>query len=189
MIRKIVALHDTVFSALQRSLEDWLPGLLARLVFAAVLLVYFLNSVSRKFGEGFPGIFSVSDNAYFQILPSVVEQYGYDASQVPFFPYDIIVYLGTYCELVLPILIVIGLFTRLAALGMIGFVCVQSYVDIVFHHADAETIGAFFDHLSDSAILDQRALWIFLLVYLVIRGPGRISLDHLLHPINGVRLD
>jgi putative oxidoreductase len=64
---------------------------------------------------------------------------------------------------------------------MIAFVCVQSYVDIFLLKADASAIGAWFDHLSDSTILDQRALWIFLLAYLVIYGAGRVSLDQLLH--------
>jgi putative oxidoreductase len=103
---------------------------------------------------------------------------------VPLIPWDLIVYLGTYSEFLLPLLIVIGLLTRVAALGMIVFVAVQSYVDIVFHHADPETIGAFFDRLSDATILDQRALWVFLLTYLVIRGPGRVSVDHLLYRVS-----
>lgn len=180
MIKSIVAVHHGVFGAVQRNLEDWLPGLLGRLVFAGVLLGYFMSSAAKKLGEGATGLFTVTDNAYFQILPSVVERYGYDASRVPLFPYDIIVYLGTYSEVFLPLLIVIGLFTRIAALGMIVFVLVQSYVDIAFHGVDAETIGAWFDRFSDAVILDQRALWIFLLVYLVIRGAGKVSLDHLL---------
>ncbi|MGA8262770.1 MAG: DoxX family protein [Arenicellales bacterium] len=181
MITKIVALHDRIFETVQERLDSWFPGLLARLVFAAVLLVYFLNSSSKKFGHGFPGVFTVSDNAYFQILPTVVEHYSYDASQIPFFPYHIIVYLGAYSELLLPVLIVLGLFTRLASLGMIVFVFVQSYVDIFFLKAGPQAIGAYFDHLSDSTILDQRALWVFLLAFLAIRGPGRVSLDYLLH--------
>lgn len=181
MIKTIVALHHGVFETIQRSLEDWLPGLLARLVFAGVLLVYFLNSATKKLGEGATGIVTVTDSAYFQIVPSVVEQYGYDASRVPFFPYDVIVYLGTYSELLLPLLIVLGLLTRIAALGMIVFVIVQSYVDIAFHDVDAKTIGSWFDRFSDAVILDQRALWMFLLAYLVIRGAGKISLDYLLH--------
>jgi len=180
MIRSIVSLHDTLFGALQRSLESWLPGLLARLVFAAVLLVYFYNSALKKVGDGALGLLTVTDNAYFQILPPVVEQYGYDASQIPLFPWDIIVYLGTYSEFILPALIILGLFTRLAALGMIVFIAVQSYVDIAFHGADAETIGAYFDRFSDAVILDQRALWVFLLAYLVIHGAGKVSLDYLL---------
>lgn len=179
MFNAIADLHDSVFGGLQDVLEDWFLGLLARLTFAAVLFFYFFNSALTKIGDGPSGFLTITDNAYFQILPTVVEQYGFDASQVPFVPYGLIVMAGTYAEIILPILIVVGLFTRLAALGMIGFVTVQSYVDIAFHGADEKTIGAWFDRLSDATILDQRALWVFLLVYLVIRGAGSISLDYL----------
>jgi len=187
MIHNIACLHNKLFGMIECALKGWLPGLLARLVFAAVLLVYFLNSAARKLGEGVAGFFSVSDSAYFQILPPVIERYNYDATQVPFFPWDIIVYLGTYSEFVLPVLIVVGLFTRIAALGMIGFVCVQSYVDIAFHNVDAATIGGWFDHLSNAAIMDQRALWVFLLAYLVIHGAGAVSLDSVFSKIRARR--
>ena len=79
----------------------------------------------------------------------------------------------------LPVLIVAGLFTRIAALGMVVFVLVQSYVDITAHAADEKTVGSFFDRIPDSVIADQRTLWIFLLLYLFIYGAGKVSLDHL----------
>jgi len=180
MTQFISRLHAAFFEPLQATTQDWLPGLLARLTFAAVLLVYFINSALTTVGDGLTGFFQVQDNAFFQILPTVVEHYGYDASQVPVFPYQLIVYAGTYAEFVLPVLIVLGLFTRLAALGMAVFVFVQSYVDISAHGADDKTIGAWFDRLSDATILDQRALWVFLFVYLVIHGAGKLSLDQLL---------
>lgn len=180
LIESITGIHERLFARLHQGVETWLPGLLARLVFAAVLLGYFFNSAMLKIGDGLFGVFSVSDSAYFQILPTVVEQYGFDPASMPFFPYSLIVYLGTYSEILLPILVVAGLFTRIAALGMIGFVAVQSYVDIVLHEADPEAVGAWFDRFSDSVILDQRALWLFLLAYLVIYGPGRVSLDQFL---------
>ncbi|WP_193367193.1 DoxX family protein [Pelagibius marinus] len=179
-ISRALRLYRRAVGLTEARLDGWFLGLLARFLFAAVLLVYYLNSASTKVGEGIAGFFSVGDNAYFQILPSVVEAYNYDASQVPFFPYDLIVIAGTYAEFILPILIVLGLFTRLAALGMIGFTLVQSYVDIVFHGVDAKTIGAWFDRFSDAAILDQRALWVFLLVTLVVKGAGAVSLDWVL---------
>jgi len=180
LISRAGGLYRCAFHLVEARLDGWFLGLLARFVFAAVLLVYYLNSASTKVGDGLAGFFTVGDNAYFQILPSVVEAYGFDASQVPLFPYDIIVFAGTYAEFFLPVLIVVGLFTRLAALGMIGFVIVQSFVDIAFHGADAKTIGAWFDRFADAAILDQRALWIFLLVTLVVKGAGAVSLDYLL---------
>ncbi len=177
MIGTIQGYYNCVFAKLNEVANAWLLGLLARLTFAAVLLVYFLNSALTKF-DGGP--FSIADGAYFQIVPTIVEAAEYDASQVAFIPWGLIVYLGSYAEVILPILIVIGLFTRLAALGMIGFILVQSFVDIAFHAVEAVTIGAWFDNISSAAILDQRSLWVFLLLVLILKGAGKLSLDAVL---------
>ena len=179
--------HDSLFYILRKS-EGWLPGLVARFVFAAVLFMYFFNSAKTKVGELPDGFFQLQDNAFFQIIPTVVERFNYDASQVPFFPYQLIVYAGTYLEFILPVLILIGLFTRLSAVGMIIFVIVQSFVDITAHAVDAETIGAFFDKASGSTILDQRALWIFLLLYLAVYGAGKLSVDYLVSRRRPIRV-
>ena len=104
----------------------------ARVVFAGVLFTYYWNSAKTKVGDGIFGIFSPSDGAYIQIFPKAVEAAGYDTSQLGFFHW-LIALAGTWAEFILPVLIVIGLATRLAALGMIGFVLVQSYVDITGH--------------------------------------------------------
>ncbi|MEQ8355383.1 MAG: DoxX family protein [Kiloniellaceae bacterium] len=180
MIAQLTSLHGRFFGHVEAKCNGWFLGVAARLVFAAVLLIHYLNSAGTKVGAGIAGFFSVGDNAYFQILPSVVEAHGYDASQVPFFPWDIIVFAGTYAEFLLPVLIVLGLFTRLASFGMIAFVVVQSYVDIAFHGVDETTIGAWFDRFPDAVILDQRVLWVFLLITLVVKGAGALSLDHVL---------
>ena len=172
-------LHGGFFGFFQRNLQEWLPGFLARLVFAGVLFMYFFNSAKTKVGEGLEGVFTLQDGAFAQVLPGLMEKHSYDVSAIPFIPYHLIVYAGTYAEFILPVLIVLGLFTRIAAVGMIVFVIVQSIVDITGHHADSETIGAWFDGITNSAILDQRALWLFLLVYLFIYGAGKLSLDHL----------
>ncbi|MEM0990851.1 MAG: DoxX family protein [Pseudomonadota bacterium] len=159
--------------------DGWLLGLAARLVFAAVLFLYYWNAALTKIGEGFFGIFQIADGAYFQIVPPVVEAAGYDASAVAFLPWGLIVALGTYAEFLLPVLIVVGLFTRLAAIGMIVFIVVQSYVDIAFHGVDAETIGTLFDRLPSATIMDQRALWVFVMLVLIVKGAGHLSLDAL----------
>ena len=180
LIQMITTVHDRVFCGLERLANGWFLGLAARFVFAGVLLLYFLSSFSTKVGTGVAGFFSVQDGAYFQILPTVMERFEYSTANIPFIPYDLIVFTGTYTELLLPILIVVGLFTRLAALGMIVFIAVQSYVDIAHHGADEKTTGALFDRFSDSVISDQRALWVFVLLYLVVKGAGAISLDGIL---------
>ncbi|MEM6306696.1 MAG: DoxX family protein, partial [Pseudomonadota bacterium] len=85
-----------------------------------------------------------------------------------------------WAEFILPALVILGLFTRLAALGMIGFVFVQSYVDVTGHGVQGADLGAWFDGASGSLIMDQRAFWIFLCIVLVIKGAGAVSIDHLL---------
>ncbi len=163
--------------AAEGMLDGWFIGFLARLTFAAVLSGYYWSSALTKIGDGPLGFLHITDGAYFQIVPPVFEAAGYDASAVPFLPWGLVVAFGTYAELLAPILIVAGLFTRLAALGMVVFIAVQSYVDIVFHGVDDQTIGALFDRMPSSAIADQRTLWAFLLVTLVVKGGGALSLD------------
>ena len=174
----LISLHNAVFHQVEKLSPFILPHL-ARFTFAAVLLVYFWTSGMTKLGEGIFGIFALDFGAYFQIFPKAIEAAGFDASQLPFI-YKVVAVFGTWAEFILPLLIVIGLFTRLAALGMIGFVFVQSYVDINGHGVDAATIGAWFDKDSASLIMDQRLFWVFTLTYLVFRGAGAISLDALL---------
>ncbi|WP_295806307.1 DoxX family protein [uncultured Nitratireductor sp.] len=180
MFQTIQDLHARLFSTVERIFDGWFLGLAARFAFFAVLYFYFLNSARTKVEEGIFGFFSIADGAYYQIALPAVEAANGDISAVPFIPWGAMVWVGTYAEFVLPLLIVIGLFTRIAALGMIGFVLVQSYVDIAVHKVGSETAGAWFDRFSDGLIWDQRTLWILPLLYLVLKGAGLISLDALL---------
>jgi putative oxidoreductase len=150
--------------------------LLARLVFASVLLFYFWASATTKLGPGLMGVFMPSDGAYIQIFPKTTEAFGYDFSQFGVFHY-LVVLAGTLAEFLLPFLIVIGLFTRLAAVGMIGFIAVQSVVDVYGHGVSGASLGAVFDRASDALIWDQRLLWVFLPVVLVLKGGGLLSVD------------
>lgn len=180
LIDRARALHDRVFETLERSLAGWFPGLFARFAFAAVLYFYFLASARTKVGDGVAGFFSIADGAYYQIVLPAVDAAGGDVSKVAFLPWGLIVWAGTYAEFALPLLIVIGLFTRLAALGMIGFVAVQTLVDVTVHKVGAEAIGAWFDRFPYAPIADQRLLWLVPLTYLVVKGAGAVSLDALL---------
>mgnify|MGYP001799559627 CR=1 FL=1 len=177
---RLVHLHNAIFDAITRSLDGLVP-LLARFVFAATLLGYFWASAMTKLGDGFMGIFTPSTGAYAQIFPKQMEAVVYDVSQLGVFHWLVVV-AGTWAEFILPLLIVVGLFTRLAAVGMIGFVVVQSLTDLYGHGGieHAETLGAWFDRIPDSVILDQRAFWMLILVTLVIKGAGAISLDRML---------
>ncbi|GAB5432249.1 MAG: hypothetical protein EpisKO_42420 [Epibacterium sp.] len=175
----LISLHNAVFNLVER-LGDWLMPLFARFTFAAVLLLYYWNSGLTKLGDGLFGLFSPSIGAYSQIFPKQLEAVGYDVSQFGLLQW-VVVMAGTYAEFLLPLLIVIGLATRIASLGMIGFVLVQSLTDVYGHGAtDTKTLGAWFDRFSDSVIMDQRLLWVFVLSYLVVKGAGALSVDAVL---------
>ncbi|WP_193142528.1 MULTISPECIES: DoxX family protein [unclassified Meridianimarinicoccus] len=175
-MKTLVSLYNSVFGLLERATDGWLTPTLARLVFAGTLLVYYWASAMTKIGDGIFGFLFPSAGAYIQIFPKAMEAAGYDTSQLGFFHW-LVVLLGTYAEFLLPLMIVIGLLTRAAALGMIGFVIVQSWVDITGHGLAAKDIGAWFDRDPSSLIVDQRSFWIFLLLVLVLKGAGPFAAD------------
>jgi putative oxidoreductase len=178
-MRSLIALQDRIFAPIGSG--DGALALFARFAFAASLALYFFNSGITKLGDGIFGIFQPSLGAYAQIFPRAMEAAGYDASQMNIL-HTLVVLAGTWAEFILPLLIVVGLLTRLAALGMIGFIAVQTLTDLIGHGVWAEpaTVGAWFDKIPGSVIMDQRALWVFLLLVLVVRGAGPLSLDHML---------
>ncbi|NBB49406.1 DoxX family membrane protein [Rhizobium sp. CRIBSB] len=172
----LIELYRRTVRRVEAMLDGWFLGLLGRLVFLAVLVPYYINSALTKFD----GPLAIADSAYYQIALPAVDAAGGDVSAVSFFPWGLMVFFGSYGEVILPLLLVAGLFTRIAALGMIGFIIVQSVTDILVHNVDATTIGALFDRFPDSVILDQRLLWIFPLAYLAVKGAGLLSMDKLL---------
>lgn len=174
------AFYDRSVTSLSRVGDDLLP-VLARFVFAAVLLVYYINSGMTKLGSGVFGFLSPSSGAYVQIFPKAMEAAGYDTSQLSVF-HTLVVLGGTWAEFILPVLILFGLLTRFAAVGMIGFIVLQSLTDLYGHGGIAHdgTLGAWFDRMSDALILDQRAFWVLCLLVLVFKGAGWLSLDRLM---------
>ena len=81
--------------------------------------------------------------------------------KLPFVPPEIAAHLAAYSEHLFPLLLVLGLFTRLSALALLGMTLVIQ----IFVYPDAWPT-----HLS----------WAALLLYLAGRGAGRLSLDHAL---------
>lgn len=174
-----VSLHNALFRQIERA--DWILPTLARFLFAAILLVYYWKSGLTKLGDGLSGLFRPAVGAYAQIFPRATEAVTYDIGQLSAF-HHLVVLAGTWAEFALPILIVAGLLSRLAALGMIGFVALQSLTDLFGHGGIGHegTLGAWFDKAPDAIILDQRALWGFLLLVIVVKGAGPLSLDRVL---------
>ncbi len=175
---RLFALHDQLFGWIESRFGALLP-LLARLTFAGVLLLYFWNSARTKTGAGVFGFLTPADGAYFQIFPRLAEKLGYDPSQFGLL-HTAVVLGGMWAEWLLPLLIMLGLMTRLAALGMAGFIVVQSLTDVWGHGVGGDDLGAWFDGASGSLIFDQRALWLLLLAVLVLRGGGLLSLDRVM---------
>lgn len=120
-MRALINLHHRVFAAIEGQAHVLIPAF-ARLIFAGTLFMYFWNSGLTKLGDAFltPNI-----NAYIQIFPRAFAEAGYDPSALSPLATPIVL-LGTWSEFILPILLVIGLFTRIAALGMIRFVAVAN---------------------------------------------------------------
>ena len=165
----LISLHNSVFSRLDHA--GWLTPSLARLVFVAVLFVYYWNSALLKIDGS---IFTPSAGAFGQIFPKAAEAVLWDVSQMSIFQ-RLVIFMGTIAEFVLPVLLLIGLFTRLTALAMIGFIWVQTIVDVAGHGV---ALGSLFD--AAPALVDQRVMWTFLMLVLVLQGAGPISLDRLL---------
>ncbi len=121
----MITLYTAISDRLTRA--EWLLPTLARLVFAGTLLMYFWVSGLTKLGDGFMGLFQPSVGAYAQIFPRVMEAVVYDTSQLSIWHWAVVV-AGTWAEFILPALIVVGLFTRLSALGM-NRICDRTIAD------------------------------------------------------------
>ena len=157
---------------------DALLPLLARFTFGAVPALYFWASALMKLGDGFFGFLFPSAGAYVQIFPHAMENIGYDPSALGLFHWAVVT-AGTWAKFILPLTILIGLYKRLSALGMNGFIVVQSLTDLYGHGlaGDAKFIGSWFDRIPDAMLMDQRMLWVFPLIVLVIKGTGALSID------------
>ena len=174
----LAAIHARLAAVAQAAGPALLPTL-ARLTFAAVLLGYFWRSALTKVGDGPLGVLNPSDGAYVQIFPRAAEAAGYNFASFGAFHWAVVT-AGTLAEFILPFLILIGLLTRLASLGMIGFVMVQSLTDVWGHGVGGDDLGAWFDGASDALVLDQRALWVMVLLVPVFLGAGPLSADRAL---------
>ena len=96
---------------------------------------------------------SISDTAKFLFQ----EEY----KAVPF-PPEFAAYVATYAEHLFPVLIVIGLFTRLSALALLGMTMVIQ----IFVYPEAWW--------------SVHIIWVSLALVLIVRGAGRFSIDALL---------
>jgi putative oxidoreductase len=134
-----------VAGLIERTLGEALPLLVARLGIAGV----FLLSGRTKVVEG--SFLEVSPSALFLFR----EEY-----KLPLLPPELAAHLATYAEHLFPLLLIVGLGTRFAALALLGMTAVIQ----VFVYPDAWPT-----HL----------LWTGVLLPLLARGGGALSLDQL----------
>lgn len=85
--------------------------------------------------------------------------------QVPVLPPSLAAVLATATELTMPVLLVLGLGTRIAAVPLLA-------MTLVIQFAVGGNNPSFYHH--------QHYLWMLLLAGLVVRGGGPLSLDHLI---------
>lgn len=85
--------------------------------------------------------------------------------KVPVLAPELAAALGTFNELVMPLLLFVGLAARLAALPLIGMTLVIQFV--------LGSANPAFDKI-------EHFYWLILLATIVVRGPGKLSIDHLI---------
>lgn len=96
-----------------------------------------------------------------ELKPSTITLFENDFA-LPLLPANVAAWMATLGEFVLPLLLVLGLFTRLSALGILGMTLVIQI--FVFPEAWWAT----------------HSVWAILAIYLAVQGPGRVSADHFL---------
>ena len=74
-------------------------------------------------------------------------------------------YLVSYAEFILPIMLVIGLGTRFAALGLLIMTAMISYF------------------VMPQAFFATHIFWAAILIVLISRGPGQMSIDHIIRKL------
>jgi len=143
-MEKTSAVYNTIAGRLTGLINDNLLALAARLALAAI---FFLSGRTKV-----DGLLTVNDSAYTLFR---------DEYKVPLIPPELAAHLATYAEHFLPILLVLGLFTRFSALALLGMTAV---IQIFVYPSAWPT------HLS----------WATLMLYLMGRGGGLLSMDYVL---------
>jgi putative oxidoreductase len=135
---------NAVAGGLSRVITDDVLAIASRVGIAAI---FFLSGRTKV-----EGLLTVTDSTY---------ELFRGEYKLPLIPPEIAAHVAAYAEHLFPILLVLGLFTRLSALALLGMTLTIQ----VFVYPDAWPT-----HLS----------WAALLLYLVGRGGGALSLDALL---------
>ena len=147
LLSAITSGHDAVVSRIVGRVPESAALLLTRLALGGV----FWRSGQTKVEEG----------TWFKLTDATRELFRTEYAGVPL-PPDIAAVMANAAEHVLPVLLVLGLFTRLSALGLLGMTLVIQ----LFVYPDAWW--------------PEHSLWAALALVLIVRGSGLIALDPLL---------
>jgi len=138
------------------ALHRALPALLNRVSPSLVQLVLRFGLAGIFWSSGrskVEGLMTISENTYFLFE----EEY-----RLPLLSPQLAAQLGTYAEHLFPILLVIGLATRLSALALFGMTLVIQLL------------------VYPGALISTHLGWFALALAVATGGPGTLSLDHLL---------
>ena len=143
----VTTLYNRAVALVSNPWMDQLTFIMVRVSLAGI----FWRSGRTKVVEG--SWLSISDTAKFLFQ----EEY----KAVPL-PPELAAYMATYAEHLFPILIILGLFTRLSALALLGMTMVIQ----IFVYPEAWW--------------SVHVIWVSLALVLIVRGAGRFSIDTLL---------
>lgn len=163
-------LYVSAFNAVEKTLGGDLLALLARFTLAGVFWRSLLTKVETvklfKYTE-YINDFPV-ERAHvrlpafpLEIRPATYHQFNGDFA-LPLLSGELATLLATLGEFILPLLLVFGVLTRFAAAGLL----VMTLVIQVFVYPEAWW--------------GTHALWAVMCLYLMSKGPGRLSFDHML---------
>ena len=149
MLQTLTRPYDRFVDLVSSRVSETLMLLFVRMTLAGV----FWRSGRTKVEEG--SWLTVSENTIYQFADDPF-------NKVPVLPSELAAYLTTYAEHALPILLVLGLFTRLSAFALLGMtIVIQIFV-------------------FPEAWWQVHSLWVALALILIVRGGGGLSVDALL---------
>jgi putative oxidoreductase len=148
-MQAVIARYDRAVTLASDKWAEAMMLLMVRIALAGV----FWRSGRSKIEDG--SLLTLNENTLYQFADEPF-------NQVPLLPPDVAAHLTAYAEHLFPILLVLGLFTRLSALALLGMtLIIQIFV-------------------FPEAWWQVHILWVALALTLIVRGGGGLSLDMLL---------
>ena len=138
------------------SFAKLIPESITLLVARLAIFTVFWRSAQTKISSG---EFLGQNWAFYDVSDSTILLFEYEYD-LPLIPADIAAYLATFGEFFLSLLLLLGLFTRLGAFGLLIMTAVIQF-------------------LVYPAAWPTHILWLAPILYVLKDGPGKLSLDYL----------